>query len=327
MMKKLKLLFVDHDSGFVPEKSLVYRVLARHFEIDQTSSPEVVISCGLGVAHTKYDRCVKIVWIGENVVPDFNWFDYAVGFDHLEFGDRYLRVPLYAFYGSYRQLAERGGKTDEQLLKRRFCSFVASNPQRDPIVFEFVRRLSEYKQVDCGGRLMNNVGGWVKDKLAFCANYKFNVAFENSSSSGYTTEKLMEPLAVESVPIYWGNPLVERDFCPDCMVRVAGAVDIDRAVKEIIRLDQDDAAYLKRVRSPCLAGTDLDAYERRLEGFLVRICERVLADGVAAARRRNFYGAQVSQRKYLGPILRGYERARAVAWFGLNLLRGRMVGK
>uniref|UniRef100_UPI0013157D60 glycosyltransferase family 10 domain-containing protein n=1 Tax=Helicobacter bizzozeronii TaxID=56877 RepID=UPI0013157D60 len=42
----------------------------------------------------------RLVFVGENERIDFNIYDFAMGFDHLEFGDRYLRVPLYyqSFY-------------------------------------------------------------------------------------------------------------------------------------------------------------------------------------------------------------------------------------
>ncbi|WP_285658651.1 glycosyltransferase family 10 domain-containing protein, partial [Helicobacter bizzozeronii] len=42
----------------------------------------------------------RLVFVGENERIDFNVYDFAMGFDHLEFGDRYLRVPLYyqSFY-------------------------------------------------------------------------------------------------------------------------------------------------------------------------------------------------------------------------------------
>ena len=323
-MNRIKLRFVDYSSGYVPEEQLIYKVLSRHFEIDQVSDPDFIISCGLGVEHTKYDRCVKIVWIGENVVPDFNWFDYAIGFDHMDFGDRYLRVPLCAFYESYRRIEEPLDRTDEQLLNRDFCSFVASNPQRDPIVFDFVRELSKYKKVSCGGACLNNVGGRVKDKMSFCAAHKFNVAFENSSSPGYTTEKIMQPLVAGSVPIYYGNPMVEADFNPGCMVRVGGWDDIPRVIDEIVALDKDDAAYLSKCRAPRLAEDRL-AHERRLEAFLLGIVERGLACGLSAAYRRNFYGCQSSHRRCLGPVLRTANRLREAAWFGLNLLHGRIA--
>ena len=42
-----------------------------------------------------YPNAVKIYFTGENDVPDFNLADYALGFHYIDFGDRYLRFPLY----------------------------------------------------------------------------------------------------------------------------------------------------------------------------------------------------------------------------------------
>ena len=44
----------------------------------------------------KYD-CVRLMFMGENMSPDFTVFDYCIGFDFMEFGDRYFRLP-FAFY-------------------------------------------------------------------------------------------------------------------------------------------------------------------------------------------------------------------------------------
>lgn len=86
--------------------------------------------------------------------------------------------------------------SDQELLNRKFCSFVVSNSQfSDPLRKRFFERLCKYKKVDSGGRYLNNIGGPVRDKLAFCRGYKFNIAFENSSVDGYTTEKIMEAYA------------------------------------------------------------------------------------------------------------------------------------
>ena len=65
---------------------------------------------------------------------------------------------------------------------QKFCSMVVSNAQvSNPIRERFFRLLSEYKQVDSGGRLWNNVGGPVADKQKFISGCKFNIAFENSA--------------------------------------------------------------------------------------------------------------------------------------------------
>ena len=229
---------------------------------------------------------MKIVDIGENIVPDFNEFDYAVGFDHLEFGDRYLRVPLYVFFAEYPKLAERATPPpDDVLLNRKFCSFVVTNGgYGDPMRTKFFHALSKYKRVDSGGRYLNNIGGNVKDKMAFCSQYKFNIAFENSSSPGYTTEKVMQPLSCFSVPIYWGNPFIGREFNTQAFVNCHDFHSWSEVIEAVRRIDLNDELYLKMMRTPALTGPerDIDRMEENLQAFLCSIMDRPLEN----ARRR-----------------------------------------
>ena len=66
----------------------------------------------------------------------------------------------------------------------------------------------QYKHIDSGGKYKNNIGAPVADKLAFLSEGKFNIAFENSSANGYTTEKLIEAFAAGTIPLYWGDESV-----------------------------------------------------------------------------------------------------------------------
>lgn len=292
-MKTVRVKFADY-YGIGPEDIWAYRILRRFYDVELVDrSPDYLIDGGLGLEHLDYPDAVKIVFVGESYCPDFNLFDYAVGFDDISFGDRYLRVPLYAFYDAFRTLCSRDGAhvDPEKALRRGFCSFVVSNPDGDPMRVEFFRRLSKYKPVASGGRMLNNVGGPVADKLAFISKYKFNIAFENSVVPGYTTEKVMEPLSVGSVPIYYGNPRIEDDFHPGCMVRVASRDDVERAVEEIVSLDRDDDAYLAKIASPASVH-DFEWHERRLTDFLRGIFDRPLDE----ARRLNAYGYQTNIR-------------------------------
>lgn len=59
--------------------------------------------------------------------------------------------------------------------------------------------------------LANDVGP--ESKLAAIPQYRFTVAFENSMTTDYVTEKLFQPLLVGSVPIYRGAPNVAT-FAP-----------------------------------------------------------------------------------------------------------------
>jgi len=46
---------------------------------------------------------------------------------------------------------------------------------------------------------------WVQEKIDYLKPYKFTMAFENVSLSGWTTEKLTHPMLVNSIPIYFGD--------------------------------------------------------------------------------------------------------------------------
>ena len=300
-MRTVKIKFLDFAPNFPPRQHMLWELISRHYEIVESDSPDYLLDRGVSLRHHQYVDCVKVLFVNENMVPDFNSFDYAVGFDDISFGDRYLRNPLFARYASFKRLVERKPETDEALLNRKFCSFVVSNANMcNPIRKKFFDALSKYKKVDSGGRYMNNIGGSVKDKIDFCREYKFNIAFENSSSPGYTTEKIMEAYVAQTVPIYFGNPTVETDFRPESMVRVRDELDIERAVEEVIRLDRDDAAYLAKCRERCFAVPDPHIYEKQLEEFLVHIFEQPLDQ----ARRRNCYGYQAMMQEHLRKIMR-----------------------
>ena len=238
----------------------------------------------------------------------------------MEYGDRYLRAPLFAFYDSFPLIWGRKRNFDESLLNRDFCSFVVSSSGGDPIRHKFFTELSKYKKVASGGRYLNNIGGPVDDKLAFIRKFKFNIAFENSSSPGYVTEKIMEAFSAQTVPIYYGDPLVNHDFNPDSFIHLRDESDIERVVDEIIHLDRDDDAYMKVAVAQCMANDDKGAYEREIEAFLVKIFEQPFQ----SAKRRPRYGWQADQCRRKKPFIRMFHRVRQCAWFGMGIINGRL---
>ena len=200
----------------------------------------------------EYPHAVKILFTGENIVPDFNLYDYAIGFDHLTFGDRYLRLPLYCFYPDYDVLCKgEEFQIDYSLLaERKFCSFVVSNGKgAHPIRDEFFKELCKYKIVDSAGKHLNNMGGaYLEDKRSFISDYKFNIAFENSRVDGYTTEKIMEPMAVNSIPIYWGNPSIAKDFNTKSFINLNDFGSMKECIDYIIELDNNDDLYIEKLK-------------------------------------------------------------------------------
>lgn len=200
----------------------------------------------------RYDG-IRIFVTGENVTPDFNTSDYSVGFDHLTFGDRYKRIPLYRFYkGAYTKLCSpRQDPTTILSTKSHFCSYVMSNTKDSaPERISIYDALSEYKQVSSGGKWRNNVGGPVSDKIQFQSSCKFALAIENSSSPGYCTEKFAQAAQSNCVPIYWGDPTIAQQFNSKAFINAHeyhSLADLTDAVRQI---DQDDTRYLSMLAEP-----------------------------------------------------------------------------
>lgn len=280
-MVTLRIKCLDFWAGFQFKESIFYRILSSKYQVEETENPDIILfSCfGNRFLSSKYDNCIKIFFTGENITPDFNLCDYALAFDHLSFGDRYMRFPLFYTYPSFDLLRKKTmQKTPEQLLQRKFCSFVVSNADANPYRDLFFKRLSEYKKVDSGGRLYNNIGGPISDKLDFISQYKFNIAIENSSAPGYTTEKIMEPFVSDTLPLYWGNPLIEDDFNPQTFINLHDFNSIEDAVNFIICVDNNDNLYLEyfRYRNQLLSpfGTSYEKYFLRFFDNIVANMEK-----------------------------------------------------
>lgn len=225
-----------------------------------SEEPDFLFYSVFGIEHFKFDNCVKIFITEEACSPDFNECDYAIAFDWMQYEERYLRRPLWIeerrFYNNYYKI------TDQEALDRKFCNFVYYNDnsgEGTEFRKKFVKRLSEYKRVDCPGKVLNNMtanligrfdGDWRKSKVDFVKNYKFTIAFENTQYRGYTTEKILHPFVGRSIPIYWGNPLVEKDINKNAIINCNGyEQDIDKIINKIIEIDQNSTKYLEMIHA------------------------------------------------------------------------------
>lgn len=300
MKKQINVKFITY-SKFPYPKQIIKALIEKNFAINETDRPDYLINLGHVYKHHWYDDCIKVLIDQECISCDFNQHDYIVGFDDLTFGDRYLRVPLFARWPTWQKFLNRPRISDSELVNRPFCSAVISNSSMgDPFRREFIERLAKYKPIAMGGRYKNNVGGPVRDKVDFCRGYKFNLALENCSSAGYTTEKIMEAYAANAIPIYFGNPQIEKDCRLESMVRIKDRDDVERAISEIIRIDQDDAAYLKVARVDPFVEPDVSVYTNRLEEFLFHIFDQPLSK----ARRRNITGYQHGIQHHVSRVMR-----------------------
>jgi len=232
-------------------------------------------------------KATKIFWTGENINIDMKKCDYAFGFEYENEinNKKYMRLPLYAYYGAGKNLIKEKSYNPSKILsqKEKFCAYIYSKDAKERV--EFFNKLNKYKKIDSPGKSMNNCPpiipkrleqmakplqfiekkygkypisalisrhskNWTQDKIDYLKNYKFTIAFENSEKVGYTTEKIYHPMLANSIPIYWGNPEISRDFNTKSFVNYYDYNDLNKVIDKIIEIDTDKKIYLKMLSEP-----------------------------------------------------------------------------
>ena len=263
-MQSLRIAFSDHYPQFEETNNSVWNDLSKFLKlelVDIDNKPDLLVFGDNPTRHHWRFSGFKVYLTQENQFPDFDECDLAFSHAvHLK-DPRSIRLPYYAQVLKNPDLLIRS-KTDDfraHLIKPKFCSFVVSNPrcwQRNRI-FKKIHRL---KHVDSGGMHFNNLGKVVDDKMSFLKSYRFNIAFENTATPGYITEKLVEPLLVGSIPIYWGDPEVDRDFDLSCMIHARDFKNLNDLANYVIEVDADEKLRQPYLQSPVFLGNTLPAF-------------------------------------------------------------------
>jgi hypothetical protein len=276
MKKNIKINFTDFWGGFDKTDNYFYNLLKEEFDVEISNNPDYLFYSVFGNDNLSYKKCIKIFFSGENIGPDFTNCDYSMCYDYLN-DNRHYRLPLYILNGGYYYLVNKS--VDDGLINRNFCNFIYSN-ESCRTRNNFFKKLSTYKKVDSGGRCLNNIGYLVGDKLEFQSKYKFSISFENEAyrpnRDGYTTEKIMQPMLANSIPIYWGNTLINKEFNHKSFINYHNFKSEDDLIDYIIYLDQNDEEYMKVMREPWLIDNKVleSLKEENIKKFLYNIFEK-----------------------------------------------------
>ncbi len=292
--KEIKVNFTDFYDGFEKKNNYIYKILSEKYRITiEEKNPDYLIYSCFGQEFLNYD-CIKIFYTSENVIPDFNLCDYATGFAYLDFKERYKRFANFVAYED--QVKELGLKKEfsenDLKLKTKFCNYIYSNGKADPVRDNFFYLLSKYKKVTSAGKHLNNFimpltdQEWHVDKVNFMRPFKFSIAFENSSLPGYTTEKLMHAFISNTIPIYWGDPLITENFNSRAFVNLHDFKNASDAIDKIMELDQDDKMYIAMMNQKVFNKVP-DYFQK---DFLLNFYDTIFDQPLEKAKKRTSYG-------------------------------------
>lgn len=290
-MRTIKIWYTDFWGNIDFETYLFTRTLRKHFNVIlDKDNPEYLFCSTSGNDYLRY-KCIRILFLGEAKCPDFNLYDYAIGFDDIIFEDRYLRYPLCLLDKEKLKLALNKHKRNDvyYLNKRKFCNFVVSagGGFADKRTY-LLEKINEYKRVDSGGRYKNNLpdGQPVKDKLKFQEMYKFSLALENTRFRGYTTEKIIDAWAAGTIPIYWGDPYIKKEFNAEAFIDASDYDDTEKLIDAIREIEEDENKYLQMMKAPIITKESV-LYPMLEEEYLDIFLNNIVSQKYEEAFRRN----------------------------------------
>ena len=278
--KIIRLFFID-SARSKNGVTIIKEILNQKYEIIlDSNNPDYLIYNVYGCHHLekKYDKSIKIAYYTENQLPDFNIADYAVGQAHINYLDRYLRIPYFAILRNKRFKNRRMNLIRQYALKnprKKFCAaLISNNSTFANFRLKFINILNKYKKVDMGGKHNNNAG-LIKNKILFLSKYKFSIAMENSEGDGYISEKIIDSFESGTIPIYYGNYMLDEYINPNSYILIRGEKDINEKIKLIKKIDNNNNLYKKILKEKVF--TDEKFKEKidnqRIE-FLIHIFEQ-----------------------------------------------------
>ncbi|MDO8586172.1 MAG: glycosyltransferase family 10 [Armatimonadota bacterium] len=89
---------------------------------------------------------------------------------------------------------------------------------RRPSVRSFGRWLSGLQTRRAAKHILNAYKGTCGSKYDTLSQYHFALAYENFRIRGYITEKMLDCLFVGTIPVYWGEPEIEKWVPKECYI-------------------------------------------------------------------------------------------------------------
>ncbi len=316
----LSISFHNFWPGFAPQSSYFVRALEERFSITiEPLGRDIQFFSVFGrnfPEEVLKSSALKVWFTGEAQDPRDLIYDLYFNFSRNELlGSRSIRLPL---WGTYIRWWDKGtplspdSLTAPRVFKRRdkFCNFIFSNP----VSFrnEFFTTLNARQRVDSYGKVLNNMGHRAGDKILTLQDYRFTIAFENFKSLGYVTEKLLEPLAAGSVPIYWGAPECRTDFNPAAFIDASQFSDLEALADHIQRVDGDDQMLAAFCEAPVFANGI--PHEMTPASFVERIEEALETPSLRGFGRDS--NIQIAQKRNMkGRLRSGLQKARQALRF------------
>jgi len=205
-----------------------------------------------------------ILFTGESdyfKVQNIAEYDCVLGFEDTH--DNFVKCPLFIIFlltnPSILKELENVDRPIPSEIPPNHASIIVSNGYHGKERLEFFNTAKKEMPVFSGGKYENNVGFVVpgsynsSEMVDFYRRGKFAITMENNDKPYYITEKLVNGIRADVIPVYWGTSHVSEFFNPRRFLHLKGDTTKDNINEMIERMkNMTDQDYLDIIREPVL---------------------------------------------------------------------------
>ena len=254
----------DHNNNFFTE---VFKICTDVHVIPLSHKTDILIYSCFGNDHQGIDRnkTKKIFYTGENIRPNFNDCDYSFTFDFEDYNNRNVRVPLWLLYIDIFQKQTYTNPeyiipiefiTQPQLYNNFFnkqkkhpCCIINKHlgNKRNELVQSLCTKMEVHGY---GGAFNNTIPDGESNKLNLISDFKFHICFENSIQPGYYTEKLLHAKVAGTIPLYYADENVNKDFNTEGFINLNNFNTIDDFIEYVLYVNSNEKIFNKIKNEP-----------------------------------------------------------------------------
>jgi len=183
-----------------------------------------------------------------------------------------VNVPLFIPYiYTNNFLNQLETKKDITTIPPNDVCVIISNPRGNERT-EFLNQLEKHFKVCYAGGYKNNIGGALphpynsKEYHDFINQFKFIISMENSREDTYITEKLINGLLSNIIPVYWGSNKVHDYINKNRFLNLENISNTTEIIQKMIELQQNPSEWLKMVNNNIFPN-DENKLERTIENI------------------------------------------------------------
>lgn len=253
-----------------------------NFIKDPEKDPDYLVFSTNGTNNLKYTKSYKILIKTKiNNIEESKAdliIDTINDTKHLPNKTNMIYIPYYviSFYERFKNgpnnLIKPKSYDAKKILKKKtkFCAFLYHNcdiKYRNKFYF----LLDKYKKVDALGTCLSKQKKekidrfYFKDKdesyLDKAVNkykpYKFVICFESAKQNGYISEKIVNGMLGNCIPIYYGADDISEHFNEKCFINTNKFKEFEECIEFIKKIDNDDKLYIEMLQQSWLHNNKL----------------------------------------------------------------------